>query len=208
MDKYIYNVISIDYFYKFSKYIDILVYANIRMFYIDFLKYDLYVFSRLFKNLRFNFFMPCSYRLVRRSVVRKNRRASVDLLKLVVGSLSSFNFWSLFERLFFSVFRNFFKYNMALYMSISNMLGVNLYNRLEFQWSDLYSRLNDLSDMITNRNNFMFKLDLPRVNYSLVVVFLSLFFNYEFILVFFSFFGMDLYLKRRKFKFVFYSRII
>lgn len=198
---YLNNIIFFDFLYKLFLPIYLLMYNTVRLKFSDFGKYSVYIYSRFFRNLRLNFryFIPYTYKLVFKYL---KKRKVVSVLTMNFLQMSSYNFYVIFEYLLLNTFRIFNKYQLGF-------LGLSMKkkNILQLSWNDIYSNLRDLNDMIINRDNFLFKYDIPRVIYCLIFHF-SEFENFEYYYILLSFFGFEFFFRKRLFKFKFYSRVI
>ena len=198
---YLNNIIFFDFLYKLFLPVYLMMYNTVRFKFSDFGKYNVYIFSRFFRNLRLNFqyFIPHTYKLVFKYM---KKRKIVSLLTMNFLQLSSYNFYIIFEYLLLNTFRLFNKYQLGF-------LGLSMKNKkiLQLSWNDIYSNLKDLNDMIIYRDNFLFKYDIPRVVYNLIFH-LTEFENFDYYYIFLSFFGFDFFFRKRLFKFKFYSRVI
>jgi hypothetical protein len=190
--------IEIDYLYKFNIMYVIYFFIYLVITFLDFVKYEVYVFSRFYRNLRINFCFFNNIVQLRHIFIGKRRKLSY-LLNLYLYDLIGVNFFIFFENLIFEVFRNFFNYNLSLYLIISKKM-----NNFKLIWNDIYSNIIESNKLIINKDIFLYKLIIPKLIYYIYMFFLWLWLGFSFL----SYLGLKFYYYKRLFKFKFFVRIL
>lgn len=198
LDLYYKLILYFEFFFKLSCFYLFYSYSFFFFQFIEFVKYNVYIFSRFFRNIRLNFLF---FNLV---IVKKlnsylNNRKKVLFLNSFFINLSGIFFFFNIEFLLFEIFRIFSKYSLSLYLNILKKKDL-----ICFFWNDIYSNLVDLNDLIIYRDLFIFKYELPRIIY----YFYFFFFSIKQSLLFLSFLGYKFFFKKRFFRFKFFSKIL
>lgn len=197
-DRYKRECVEVDILYKCNIVIVIYFFVYLFVTFFDFLKYDVYVFSRFYRNLRLNF---CFFNNVVKSKVLfiTKRRKLAYALVLYLYDLIGVNFFFFFESLIFDVFRIFFSYSLCLYLIINKSS-----NFFKLLWNDVYSSLIETNQLIIYKDVFLFKLVCPKLIYYLYVFFLWLWLG----IIYLSFLGLRFFFYKRFFFFKFFIRVL
>lgn len=198
LDLYYLKIIINEFFFKLNLIILFFFFSYFFFKFIDFFKFNVYIFSRLFRNIRLNFLF---FNFIVTNQLKKflNNRKQLYFLNIFFINFSSIFFFINFEYLLFEIFRIFYKYNLSLFLFfLKKKKSVLLI------WNDIYSNLVDLNDLIIYRDLFLFKYELPHLIYYLYFYFYDIFLSVYLL----SFFGLKFFLKKKKFKFNFYSKIL
>lgn len=212
---YVDEIVRFDYFYKYGCFVTFYPYGYMRTVFKESSKYDLYVFSRIFRNLRSSYYgnlisINRSFR-----ILNKRGQFMASFFYFFIMVRNSVSYWSLFEYLLFNIYKVFSSYETALFL-VPLCLNKKL-KYFDLQWNDLYSRINDSYELMENQTTFLFKCDLPRLTFSFLNYFDFIFGmscskkiknkeHFILKLVFYSFFGLDIFLRRRKFKYFFFLK--
>jgi hypothetical protein len=195
-DLYYKNIVIKDFYFKLNIIIKIIFYGYLYLQFIDFLKYDIYIFSRCFRNIRYTFFFFTYFIKIKLRKYLKKRK-SLFLINLIFYNLNNLFFFFLIEYLLLYIYRLFFKYNLKFL--VFNMQKKNLIN---YKWHDIYINLIDLNDLIFHREEFIFKFDLPKIVYSMYI-----YINIYSLLIL-SFIGFKFFKNKYRYIFKFYTKII
>lgn len=200
IDIYYRFVLFKEFFFKMNIYLLFIFSVFFFIQFLDLLKYEIYVFSRFFRNIRLNFIF------LKKNIVCKTikfylkKRYKVFFLRVFFNFLGGgILFFLVFEFLILHIYRVFFNFKMCLYFYKLQSCKI-----IKFSWYDIYTSLIDLTDSIANRENFIFKYDMPKLIYNLYI-----YYNYiKYTVNILTFLGFKFFSKKKKFKFKFYSRIV
>jgi hypothetical protein len=167
--------------------------------YIDFLKYHIFIQTRLYRNLRLTFIFDSSFFLKKRYI--SSIKNKLIKYKTYFYNLGIFSYYELFEYLILNIFTLCFRYKVSLY----GFLNLKLKN-LSLYWNDMFSKECDLTDTIIYRESFFFKYEIPHLNFFIKIFFNNL--NLNEILLYYTFIGIYFFFTQTRYFYKFYTRII
>jgi hypothetical protein len=200
IDIYYRFVLVKEFFFKLNIYLVFIFSVFFFFQLLDLLKYEIYIFSRFFRNIRLNFFFFFRNLVCSKVKFYLKRRYKVFFLRVFFNFLGGgVLFFFVFEYFILYIYRVFFNFKMCLYF-----YKLKCYNFIKFSWYDIYTSLIDLTDSIANKENFLFKYDMPKMIYNLYMYYTFIRYHINIL----TFLGFKFFLRKRKFKFKFYSRIV
>lgn len=204
---YILEILIYDYVYKglirINKYI---LYTNepyiyINYIYNDFGKYNVFINARFYKNFRLSFLNVSLISRLKRRIIENKK--NLTFIKYYTINNTLIKSLQIIQYLILSIMKINFRYRLGLYMESYNSASIS-YTHLF--WNDMFSREKDLYDLITYRNRFYYKYDIPRNIYHIYMYTKN--FQLNLMYVYITFFGFKLFFNKKNFRYRFYSRII
>lgn len=204
LEKYLNLIVYYENIFKGLKYFYCNLYGFLLYYYLNLGVYKNIIMSRIYRNMRMNFFFNLIL-IRKKSYFIAKRRFKVNFYYIYIMDFLLKLFYYNFSKKLIFFFRFLKSYRVCFY-------GNLLIFGLKLIWIDFYSFIKGIDEVLLYRESFFFKCELPRIIFNLYLFFFDL--EFEFLkkylyLYMYTFLGFRLVLlKTRKFRYKFYIRII